>query len=95
MKLLTVEQVAKDHLSVSRSTVLRLIATNSLSAVCIHRGKRKAIYRVRPEVLDKWIRDRERKGQSHQPPSVTIIGELKTTDVKPANGQAPDSETSA
>ena len=49
MKLLTVEQVAKEHLAVSRSTVMRLIENGSLPAVCLHRGKRKAIYRIRPE----------------------------------------------
>jgi len=60
MKLLTPENVAEE-LSVSRSTVLRLIADGSLPAICLRAGRRKKIYRVRPEALERWITARERQ----------------------------------
>jgi excisionase family DNA binding protein len=59
-RLLTPKNVA-DILSISRSTVLRLIADGALVAVSIRRGKKKAVYRVRQEILDKWILSREKK----------------------------------
>jgi excisionase family DNA binding protein len=58
MRLLTPEIVA-EQLAVSRSTVLRLIADGALPAVLLRRGKTKTIYRVREEVLEKWVKDRE------------------------------------
>ncbi len=60
MKLLTPESVA-EQLAVSRSTILRMIADGALPAVCLRRGKRKAVYRVREEVLERWVRERETK----------------------------------
>jgi len=71
MKLLTVEEVAKDHLSVSRSTVMRLIDSGSLPAVCLHRGKKKAIYRIRPEQLEKWILSREKATHKQTQPTTS------------------------
>ena len=68
VKLLTPEVVA-EQLAVSRSTVLRLIADGSLPAVCLRRGQRKAVYRIREEVLQKWILSKERQGKKPQPPS--------------------------
>ena len=61
MKLLTPENVA-DALAVSRSTVLRMIGDGSLPAVCLRRGKRKAVYRIREEQLERWVMARERQG---------------------------------
>jgi excisionase family DNA binding protein len=61
MKLLTPEIVAKT-LAVSRSTVLRMIADGALPAVCLRSGKRKKVWRVRDEVLQKWIVSKERQG---------------------------------
>jgi len=61
MKLLTPENVA-ESLSVSRSTVLRMISDGSLPAVCLRRGKRKAVYRIREEVLERWVVSKERQG---------------------------------
>lgn len=65
MKLLTPETVA-ESLSISRSTVLRMIADGSLPAVCLRRGKRKGVYRVREEILERWIVSREREGAKTQ-----------------------------
>ena len=59
MHLLTPEQVA-ESLAVSRSTILRMIADGSLPAICLRRGKRKAVYRIREEQLERWIVARER-----------------------------------
>lgn len=59
MKLLTPEDIAQ-QLSVSRSTVLRMIQDGALPAVCLRRGPRKAVYRVRQEALERWILSRER-----------------------------------
>jgi excisionase family DNA binding protein len=88
MKLLTPEAVS-EQLSVSRSTVLRMIADKVIPAVCLRRGKRKAVYRIRQEVLDKWIIAKERQGT-----------EAVGTNSKPglngdSEGQALDCETSA
>lgn len=62
MKLLTPENVA-ESLNVSRSTVLRMIGDGSLPAVCLRSGKRKKVWRVRPEILEKWLISKEREGQ--------------------------------
>ena len=61
MRLLTPEIVA-ESLAVSRSTVLRMIADGSLPAVCLRKGKRKGVYRIREEQLERWVTARERKG---------------------------------
>ena len=65
MKLLTPETVA-ESLSVSRSTVLRMISDGSLPAVCLRSGKRKKVWRVRPEQLERWLTGKEREGQKSQ-----------------------------
>jgi excisionase family DNA binding protein len=62
MKLLTPEDCA-DILSVSRSTILRMIADGSIPAICLRRGKKKAVYRVRQEVLEKWVSEWETTGK--------------------------------
>jgi excisionase family DNA binding protein len=63
VKLLTPELVA-EQLAVSRSTVLRMIVDKAIPVVCLRKGKRKAVYRIRQEVLDKWIISREREGRN-------------------------------
>jgi len=93
LKLLTPKQVGKE-LAVSRSTVLRLVADGTLPAVCLRRGKRKAVYRIRQEQLDKWIIAREREGQ-RKPPQPPVISGSKAAEIKPTNGVAPDYGTSA
>lgn len=64
MRLLTPDQVA-ESLAVSRSTVLRMIADGSLPAICLRRGKRKAVHRIREEQLERWIVARERQLQKN------------------------------
>ena len=48
-------------LGISRSTVIRMILAGSLPAVCLRRGKRKAVYRVRKEMLEDWIMSQEKE----------------------------------
>lgn len=61
MRLLTPEAVA-DVLALSRSSVRRMIIEGALPAVCLRSGKRKRLYRVREEALERWIASRERQG---------------------------------
>jgi len=61
-QLLTVGQVAF-KLQLHESTVIKLITTGSISALCVRAGKRKKTYRVRSEVLDKWVLSKEREAQ--------------------------------
>lgn len=61
MRLLTPENIA-EALAVSRSTVLRMISDGSLPSVCLRKGKRKGVYRIREEVLERWVLSRERQG---------------------------------
>jgi excisionase family DNA binding protein len=88
VKLLTPESVA-EQLAVSRSTVLRMIADGALPAVCLRSGRRKKVWRVRQEVLEKWIISRER--QVRTSPQPTTSTDPSPTDLKPLNGHAPDS----
>jgi excisionase family DNA binding protein len=62
MRLLTPENVA-EALAVSRSTVLRMIADGALPAVCLRVGRRKKIFRVRAEALERWVLAREKRGK--------------------------------
>src|SRR5262245_59135614 len=54
-KLLTPQEVGKEHLNCSRATVDRLIASGRHRAVKLHQGQRKATYRVRTEDLERFI----------------------------------------
>jgi hypothetical protein len=36
-----------------------MISDGALPVVCLRRGRRKAVYRVREEILEKWVKDRE------------------------------------
>ena len=58
--LLSIEQVA-DVLGVGRSTVTRMINGGDLPAVLVRSGKRKKLYRVREQALERWITARERE----------------------------------
>jgi excisionase family DNA binding protein len=89
MKLLTPEIVA-EQLSVSRSTVLRLIQDGSLPAVILKAAKRKKIYRVRPEALEKWVIGREKKT-----PTKPIFSGHVSADASPTNGKAIACEANA
>jgi excisionase family DNA binding protein len=64
----TVGQVAY-RLQVSDSTVIRMIEGGSLPGFCIKAGKRKKIWRVRPEALESWMRARERESQRMPKPA--------------------------
>jgi excisionase family DNA binding protein len=59
MKLLTPEHVA-ESLSVSRSTVLRIIRDGSLPAICLRAGRRKKIFRISADALERWVTAREK-----------------------------------
>lgn len=61
MKLLRPQAVA-EILDVSRSSVIRMIASGDLPAVCLRAGKRKKVWRVREEQLQRWITTKERQG---------------------------------
>ena len=84
MKLLTPSAVA-EILAISRSTVLRLISDGSLPAVCLRRGRKKAVFRVREEVLQKWIVGREKD-------RAKVVSEVATA---PSNGGDHDSNLTA
>jgi excisionase family DNA binding protein len=58
-KLLCVAETA-EALGVSRQTVNRLIIEGSLPAICLRSGRRKKTWRIRAELLDKWILQKER-----------------------------------
>lgn len=92
VRLLTPEDVS-EQLAVSRSTVLRLIADKAIPVICLRRGKRKAVYRIRQEILDRWILSRETK----QHVSAPLAGEPKSNAaaIKAANGKALDKQSSA
>jgi len=60
MKLLSVEAAA-EVLDVSRQTVTRMIADGQLPAVCLRSGKRKKIWRIRSEQLERWLTQKERE----------------------------------
>ena len=60
MKLLSIEQAA-DSLGVSRQTITRMIAEGALPAICLRSGRRKKVWRIRSEQLEKWITQKERE----------------------------------
>lgn len=60
MKLLAIESVA-EKLDVSRQTIQRLIESGVLPAVLVRSGRRKKLWRVRPECLDQWILQKEQE----------------------------------
>ena len=62
MKLLSVEAAA-EVLGVSRQTVTRMIAAGQLPAVCLRAGRRKKVWRIREEQLERWVTAKERETQ--------------------------------
>jgi excisionase family DNA binding protein len=60
--VLTVAEVA-DRLWIDRSSARRLIVSGQIPSFTVMSGRRKHVYRVRPEVLDRWIAAKEREGQ--------------------------------
>ena len=60
MKLLSIEETAQ-ALGVSRATVGRMIQDGSLPGICLRAGRRKKVWRVRPESLDRWLIALERE----------------------------------
>jgi excisionase family DNA binding protein len=87
MRLLTPETVA-EQLSVSRSTVLRMIQDGALPAVCLRSGRRKKVWRVREEVLQRWVLSKEKQVRTN--PQLTSNAAPEATGIKPSNGEAPD-----
>ena len=49
-------------LGISRSSVLRMIDDGQLPAICLRSGRRKKVWRIRREVLEKWVLNKERQG---------------------------------
>lgn len=60
--LLDPRQVSK-RLNVSRSTAMRLIVSGTIPAILLRSGKRKHIWRVSRQSLDRWIEVREKETQ--------------------------------
>ena len=61
-QMLTVPQVAF-RLQLSQSTIIRMITSGAVSALCVRSGKRKKTFRVREETLEKWIVSQEREAR--------------------------------
>jgi excisionase family DNA binding protein len=59
-QLLTVSQVGY-KLQLHESTIIKLITSGSIAAICVRCGRRKKTYRIRSEVLEKWIVNKERE----------------------------------
>jgi excisionase family DNA binding protein len=93
VKLLTPEAVA-EQLAVSRSTVLRMIQDGALPAVCLRSGRRKKVWRVRQEVLEKWVMSREKRQPGKQP-EPTGSGSTKGMENNGLDTDALESKSSA
>src|SRR5262245_49701670 len=65
MKLLTPKQVS-EQLAVSRATAQRMIVEGIIPSIVLRSGKRKKIWRVRPEQLDKWRASKEKASRSEK-----------------------------
>lgn len=61
MKPLLSPESAAEVLDVSRSTVLRMIADGALPAICLRAGTRKKVWKIRQEVLEKWVLQKEKE----------------------------------
>ena len=60
MKLLTIEQTA-EMLQASRQTVNRMVLEGTLPAILLRSGKRKKAWRIREEVLERWLLQHEKQ----------------------------------
>ena len=58
MKLLSVDQVA-DVLGISRWTVAEMLQSGSLPGIVLKSGRRKKMWRVSEQALQKWIDQKE------------------------------------
>src|SRR5690348_557730 len=89
--LLDPEQ-ASELLGISRSSVIRMIVDGQLPAVCLRSGRRKKVWRVRREVLEKWVMGKEREYGRRQPsePRAHATPENSVGDSKSANSRALD-----
>jgi excisionase family DNA binding protein len=85
VKLLTPEVVA-EQLAVSRSTVLRMIADGALPAVCLRSGRRKKVWRVREEMLQKWIIAKERQRVTWRE-AAPAVSDADRDQINPRNGR--------
>jgi excisionase family DNA binding protein len=57
-KLLSIDAVA-EYLDISRQTATRMILEGALPAILLRSGRRKKVWRVRPEALESWLKERE------------------------------------
>jgi excisionase family DNA binding protein len=62
VKLLSIEEVA-ETLKLSYRTVTRMISDGALPAIVLRSGRRKKVWRIRPEALEKWVGQKERETQ--------------------------------
>ncbi len=58
MNVLLTPLVVGERLCLSPTTILRMIKTKEISAVCVREGKRKKTYRIYEGSLDKWLKSR-------------------------------------
>ena len=58
MRLLSIEQVS-EVLGLSRWTIAALLERDSLPGIVVKSGKRKKIWRVSEQALQKWIEAKE------------------------------------
>jgi excisionase family DNA binding protein len=60
MKLLSVEETAQ-ALGMSRQSIVRMIGDAGLPMFCLRSGKRKKVWKIRSEALEKWVATKERE----------------------------------
>jgi excisionase family DNA binding protein len=58
MKLLDINQTA-EQLGLSRWTITSMLESGALPGVILKYGKRKKVWRIREDALQKWIEQRE------------------------------------
>ena len=89
--LLDPEQ-ASEMLGISRSSVIRMIVDGQLPAICLRSGKRKRVWRIRREVLTKWVMSKEREYGRRQSsePQAQAAAESSPCGFNSDNGRALD-----
>lgn len=88
MPLFSPSQVARE-LAVSVSTVTRMIQRGQMPAILLSAGRRKKTYRVRPEVLDRWLKSREVKPRR----GARVNGDESVSEIEPGGKVAPPEKT--
>jgi excisionase family DNA binding protein len=58
-KLLTPEEAA-NRLAIHRSTIRRMILAKQIPALLIVAGRRKKVFRIREDALERWVMSREK-----------------------------------